>query len=265
VALFALVALGYLAGAVLLVLVSRTGPGEGDEGQDAELVARLKQRGGEFWRDEHLPGKPVVRVRANWVEKGIEVKDLYSFKRLQYVAFWGGTVRQGELKQLAARCPRIRSLALQWLIHIPDACAEELTAFDNLEELILECPSLVRAGVKHLALLKRLRVLQLPDTYLSDTGLHELTPLSNLRNLWLEHTNVTDKGMPDVATFKELESLNLTGTRVTDAGLPHLAGLKRLKSLSLPSTTTKGGRDRLRRALPGCKIVINGHPGTADQ
>ncbi|MEX2119465.1 MAG: hypothetical protein WD847_07710 [Pirellulales bacterium] len=71
----------------------------------------------------------------------------------------------------------------------------------------------------------------------------------------LSSTQITDAGLAQLAGMPSLTTLDLNHTRVTDAGLEHLAGLKNLQSLRLDGTqVTIDGCDKLRRALPNCRI-----------
>jgi hypothetical protein len=85
----------------------------------------------------------------------------------------------------------------------------------------------------------------------TDAGLKHLAGLMWLTVLDLTDTKVTDAGLKHLAGLKQLRELDLQDTKVTDAGLKHLAGLKKLKTLDLFGTqvTSKGKAD-LEEALP---------------
>src|SRR5262245_7755474 len=82
------------------------------------------------------------------------------------------------------------------------------------------------AGLKDLAELKELRVLDLGFTKVTDTGLKELAGLRGLQFLNLADTKVTDAGLKVLGELKDLQVLLLERTNVTDMGLKDLAGLK---------------------------------------
>ena len=113
------------------------------------------------------------------------------------------------------------------------------------------------AGMAHLSGLKKLRILGLQDTQVSDAGLASfkdcsleeiyffrtrigdeglahLKGMSKMRIVVMRDTLITDdglaclKGMPDLI---QLDVSEVPG--ITDAGMAHLVGLKNLKDLNL--------------------------------
>jgi internalin A len=70
----------------------------------------------------------------------------------------------------------------------------------------------------------------------TDTGLKELAGLKTLRMLNLNATKVTDLGLKELAALKNLRILDVGGTEVTDTGLKELTGLKNLQVLNLNVT-----------------------------
>jgi len=111
-------------------------------------------------------------------------------------------------------------------------------------------------GLRHVAALKNVVVLNLRDTQITSAGLVHLKGLSKLRRLHLERTQIGDEGIENLAGLDNLEYLNLYGTKITDKVLDQLAGLKNLKQLYVWQTgVTKEGADKLKRTLPGVKVV----------
>jgi hypothetical protein len=103
---------------------------------------------------------------------------------------------------------------------------------------------------------KKLAVLDLAGTRVTDAGLAHLAGLTNLRTLRLEDTQVTDAGLKYLAPLKKLTELDLRGTRVTDAGLEVLAGFPNLQKLLLDkSQATDAGVAKLQKARP--KLDVN--------
>ncbi|VTR97788.1 leucine-rich repeat domain-containing protein [Tuwongella immobilis] len=112
------------------------------------------------------------------------------------------------------------------------------------------------AGLKVLAGLTSLTVLDLFDSQVTDAGLKELAGLKNLTALDLGSTQVTDAGLKELSSLTSLTTLGLMSTKVTDAGLKELAGLKNLTSLNLVGTkVTEKGMAELRKAMPKCLIT----------
>ncbi len=66
----------------------------------------------------------------------------------------------------------------------------------------------------------------------------------------------SSEDLATVGKLTNLEVLELDECPITDRGLPHLEGLKKLKTLDLKDTkVTATGVERLRKALPGARIV----------
>ncbi len=146
-------------------------------------------------------------------------------------------------------------------IQLTDAYLKDLGRLRRLQVLTLSPQfgkhemSVTDAGLKALAGLHELRLLDLEGTRVTDAGLKELAQLKSLRGLDLANTAVTDAGLRDLAALKELQALNLGETKVTDAGLKNLAGLPGLKGLGLWGTrVTDGGLKEL-KALPGIEAL----------
>jgi len=62
----------------------------------------------------------------------------------------------------------------------------------------------------------------LGGTDITDAGLKDVAALTELTILNLSRTNLTDVGSRQVAALKKLTSLGLSGTRVTAAGVKEL-------------------------------------------
>jgi len=60
----------------------------------------------------------------------------------------------------------------------------------------------------------------------------------------------------NIEIFNRVVHLSLDDSAYTDAMVEHICALERLESLSLSGTEiTAGGLDRIRRALPHCRIT----------
>ncbi len=78
------------------------------------------------------------------------------------------------------------------------------------------------AGLGHLQRLKKLRILGLSDTSVTNAGLVHLKGLTKLRELDLENTVVTDAGLGHLERLTDLQRLWLMGTKVTEGGIARL-------------------------------------------
>jgi len=123
-------------------------------------------------------------------------------------------------------------------------------------EFHLRGRELTDEGLRHVAALKNVVVLNLRDTQITSAGLVHLKGLSKLRRLHLERTQIGDKGIDNLASLHDLQYLNLYGTKITDKALDQLAGLKNLTQLYVWQTeVTDAGVRKLKEALPKIKIV----------
>src|SRR5262249_19534637 len=149
-------------------------------------------------------------------------------------SFWDAKATAGELPVFQYGTPSCVPLAEQppWkagvLVKLPDPGVPFA--------LEMWGQPLKDAGLKELAHLKSMRMVNLAITLVSDAGMKELAGLKNLQSLSLSSTKVTDAGLKELAGLTNLQSLNLCGTKVTDAGLKHLAGMKNLQWLDLSGT-----------------------------
>lgn len=140
----------------------------------------------------------------------------------------------------------------------PQAAISSLSACNRLEHLTLTGPwgSKDLRGISELKQLKRLSLSYARNV--DDEALAEIEQLKRLEILHLTGTAVTDRGMPHLAKLKRLKILSLNYALVTDQGLIHLADLKQLQTLDLRQTNVSvRGVDRLRRLLPDCKFDLD--------
>jgi tRNA A-37 threonylcarbamoyl transferase component Bud32 len=89
-------------------------------------------------------------------------------------------------------------------------------------DLVLRGTQVTGAGLKHVAQLTTLQVLDLASTKVTDEGLEHLERLKSLKRLRLENTGVTDKGVVHLRKLTGLEALSVKGTKVTAAGVAAL-------------------------------------------
>ena len=93
-----------------------------------------------------------------------------------------------------------------------------------MEKLQLGESKISDAGIEYLKGMKKLRILGLNGTQISDAGLRklQLQPHPNLNDLRIDHTRVSDTGLQYVAQMANLDGLVIFGTQITDAGLKNL-------------------------------------------
>lgn len=106
--------------------------------------------------------------------------------------------------------------------------------FDRVIEVRAYSKKVDDVWIRRLQQFPHLHSLYLNDTGISDAGLESLKDLKKLRVLQLPGTAITDRGLATIASqWPDLTELRVGRTRVTDAGLRHLSGMKRLQALGL--------------------------------
>ncbi len=90
----------------------------------------------------------------------------------------------------------------------------------------------------------------------TDADLAGLCELRAMHSLWLTDARVSADGLRAVAGLPRLRNLYLQGDNVTDAGLRHLEAMQGLRVLRVDGcpNVTEAGVERLKKALPGCKV-----------
>jgi Leucine-rich repeat (LRR) protein len=146
-----------------------------------------------------------------------------------------------------------------------DADLEGLGQFKSLRVLGLGNSQVTDAGLKHLAGIDSLEVLQLYNSRkITGKGLKEIAGNKKLRELWVDDWQVNDEalvalggagklhtlrqapaGKSWAASDADITDFNLSSQGVSDASLKALAGLKSLKVLRLygPNISDKGMKD----------------------
>jgi Leucine-rich repeat (LRR) protein len=149
---------------------------------------------------------------------------------------------------------------------ITDAQLGAIATLRAIEKLDLEGNPITDDGMRHLAHMHSMRVLDLSHTSISDAALAYLSAMRHLEQLTLEgddiggeslrylagvgslrdlnlsHTKISAAGLAQLGSMRQLEHLYLMGDDVDDASLSHLLGLSSLRWLYLDETgvTDKG-------------------------
>jgi hypothetical protein len=130
--------------------------------------------------------------------------------------------------------------------------------FPELETLNLICTDIGDAGLAQLRRLKlkRLRVLVLSDTGISDSGLACLADFDRLESLDVSYDPVTDAGLQVLRRLENLGELGLHCTPIEGPGLAYLHGLRRLRSVDVRGTkASDADRSALIKAVPGVHVL----------
>lgn len=92
----------------------------------------------------------------------------------------------------------------------------------ELRQLLLGRTKITDVGLKSIAKLPRLYLLELSGTSITDTGISELSQLVRLKVLRFRGTVVTDKGIAQLGQLSKLMLLSIGGSRVTPSGIAEL-------------------------------------------
>jgi hypothetical protein len=153
---------------------------------------------------------------------------------------------------------------------IDDVFLEGLARFQQVRFLCLRFGPVTDTGMKEIAKLKDLTHLELSSlgnranvedsaqTKNFNDGIKQLASLTKLKVLNLSETRIGDDGVKHLAKMKQLQVLNLRATKITNVGLDALMGLTELTTLDLRDTEiTKDGVERLKKALPKATILFD--------
>jgi len=123
-----------------------------------------------------------------------------------------------------------------------DAVLADVAAIESITELDLSAShELTDEGLRHLAKLPRLRVLNLSKTSITDHGLRVLRDLPALESLSVSLTRITDVGAAHLAACPALVRVDLAWTATGDGALRALAGKAALRSVSTGHGVTDAG------------------------
>ena len=115
-------------------------------------------------------------------------------------------------------------------------------------------------GVRHLARMPQLTMLDLSGTGVTDRGLEVLRHLPELREFRMTwQRGVTDAGLAHLATCEQLESVDLMGTESGDGTIAALAGKEALRTLRTGRRVTDAGLALLQQ-IPAFRQWRGGAP-----
>lgn len=143
-----------------------------------------------------------------------------------------------------------------WLNELNDDGVLRWRNLPKLEGLEIGTSRLTVAGFRHLSGFAAIRTINLNHSSCDDAALEQLARLPHLEGLGAEATPITGSGLKHLTVLKSFWQLGLNNTSVDDAAVEDLGKLKSLKQLHLGGTKiTPAAADKLRQALPGCKVA----------
>jgi internalin A len=168
----------------------------------------LKRLDGKVKRDKSQPDNPVVEIRL-FSDKVTDddLKELAQFTKLRRLEFSGNDVT---------------GTGLAALTELP------------IEELhIMFAKGITNDGMKEIAKIKSLKVLNLPQGKFDDDGLKEIATLTNLEELTVSGFKIGDRGFYPLKTLTKLRKVNANNCNVGDGAMKTLSGLPELRVLEL--------------------------------
>ena len=191
---------------------------------------------------------------------------LKTWKRLKRLDLEGTKVTDSTLRHLSA-LNSLEALNIGSVL-VTDAGLEALTSLTNLKELTLGGNKLTDAGLQTLRQQPGLTFLDLGGVQRTDSGLwsvsftqpglEAIATHKGLRQLRLRGTLIGARGLETIKGLSHLDRLDLHDcARIGDDAIPILAAMPMLHSLDLTGTkVTAAGLEKLRRARPGCHILL---------
>lgn len=142
---------------------------------------------------------------------------------------------------------------------VRDAELAQLDRLDSLSQLMLHSTGVTDEGLVQLGHLPALRGLYFGHSHLSDAGLKTIVArFPQIETLHIGYSQVTDLGVECLLDCPQLSELRLEVRTITDRSLPALSQMHQLRTLNLiDSSVSALGIDKLRQALPACRIYNN--------
>jgi hypothetical protein len=189
-----------------------------------EAFDALVRQGAGFVTRTTSAGNQVVEVRLIGKQFDSSVIDrLRFFPDIEVLRFLDTTVGDEILKHLD-QFAKLRSLGL-FNSPITDEGLATLGASktaSELRQLLLGRTKVTDAGMKSVAKLPRLYLLEISGTAVTDAGIAALAPAPRLKVLRFRSTTVTDRGMDSLREVKTLLMMSVGGSKVTEAGIASL-------------------------------------------
>lgn len=174
-----------------------------------------------MWRIDHLFDRQLQRDLQQVKRKEVRVGYVGDYPKL--------TLKAAAAQNLEAlpELTRPFALAITGTAGLTDAGLDRLLRFKNLARLELEgCTAITPAGLRKLIAMPLLTQLGLKNLKLTPEGVKNLAPLEQLELLDLTASEFGDELIPEILRFRRLKELNLAETHLTPEGLERLkAGL----------------------------------------
>ncbi len=150
----------------------------------------------------------------------------------------------------------VRSVGFEDPTPINNEDVAKLAALPDIEELYLPGAQIDDEAAKSIAEMKKLRVLVIQNTGITDAGLEAISSLPELEELRMSSCQISDAGCENLADMKSLTRLGLWNTDVSNGSTRHFAGLSHLRELNIAMTLiSNDGLESISSSLPNCEII----------
>ncbi len=154
-----------------------------------------------------------------------------------------------------AKLGQLETLGL-WRTEVKDPDFAPLQELASLTELRMASIEINDADLEQLTKAPALRTIAAIGTHVTGRGFANLIDMKNLFSLQLTSSQVSGDGVLSLLQLPGLWSLDISGSDLCDEDIPNLAKLTDLSHLAIKNTRmTTEGIERLRVALPDCKII----------
>ena len=186
-----------------------------------------------------LKGFLFPRARAYYVsiERATSVSSLLPFHGPLELNLLGEEIETTLIEEIAG-LNDVKSLRVR---HADSNFIPLIAKIDSLEKLDLGGSRIEidYQSAKLISRLKRLRILNLSGTKISDSSLPAMAQIG-LTDLQLNDTAVTSDSLPSISKLRQLTSLDLSRTKISDRNLEKLEELEELRELRLNQTDISG-------------------------
>ena len=214
-----------------------------------------------------LPELTKVYLRFQSLQPG-HLAPLAEMPQLQAVSLGterNSDVTDADLAKLVARLPNLVELQVAGL-NVAGEFLSEVAAVSRIKRIAISSNSWAGAGevrphlsenvVELLGRFPRLSRLSLNGSRLDRVRFSALDSLTALEVLTLNRSEYPETALPHLSSLPKLNTLDLSHSLVGDEAVSDLSGLQELTRLdALYVRLTPDGVDRLRSALPRCRIT----------
>ena len=161
-----------------------------------------------------------------------DVAKLKGLKKLRTLALSNGRITDAAVKTIAESFPGLVSLDLASNSRLTDAAAREIAKLKQLETLNLLFCDFSEFGMRNVATLPKLRVLDIRGNMkIGNGGLKILAAIPTLRNLQHRSPAVTDDGILALTEAKTMTDLFIQDFSITGLSGVYLRRIEKLTSL----------------------------------